>query len=334
MVAPRVSVIMPSFNHGPFIADAIQSVLRQDFGDFELLIEDDGSSDDTEVALRELSDSRISVVLNTINRGAGIVTNNLLGRARGDYVALINSDDLWVAGKLHRQVSFMDKNIEIAVAFSRAKFIDAKGVPLNPSRLSFGKIFDQENRSRGRWLRQFFFNGNCLCNPSMLARRTAMLRAGGFDNRLRQLPDLDYWVRMAKREQFYIDQEPLVSFRIAQGRNVSSDTPANAARTLMEHAIIAENFFEGVSIELLCEGFGDLMRYPVPPTPLHIQIEKTLLYFAAPGSSPYRPMLAAAGYRKLFELMSMPEGKQLLLQDYDLDDKAFHELGRIGELFR
>src|ERR1700735_5122693 len=104
MANPRVSVIMATYNHAPFVAEAIQSVLSQDFGDFEFIIADDGSSDGTRDVVGRIQDPRIRFYPNTVNRGACVVTNELIDRSTGEYVALINSDDCWLQSKLSGQV--------------------------------------------------------------------------------------------------------------------------------------------------------------------------------------------------------------------------------------
>lgn len=91
----NVSVIMPTYNHAPFVVESIRSVLAQSFGDFEFLIADDGSSDSTAEKVRTVEDGRIRFIAHPTNRGAAIITNELIRRATGKYLALINSDDAW-----------------------------------------------------------------------------------------------------------------------------------------------------------------------------------------------------------------------------------------------
>jgi glycosyltransferase involved in cell wall biosynthesis len=331
---PVVSVIMPSYNHASVVAEAVESVLSQSFGNFEFLIEDDGSTDGTADVLKAFSDPRIKLVVNARNEGAGMVTNRLVSRSSGRYVALINSDDIWVTEKLSRQVGWLDPNVELAAVFSYASFIDEQGGSLNSAKLSFGNVFEQVNRSRGRWLRQFLYDGNCLCSPSVMVRREALIRAGSFDNRLRQLPDLDMWTRMAKRERFHVYDTPLVKFRIwRSGGNVSSGTPENEARTILEHMLIAENIFRGVDDDMMREGFRELLRYPEIPTPVHREIEETLLYFAEPAAA-YARTLKLLGYRKLYALLGRPATRGILIRDYGIDDRFFQGIGSIGSIFR
>ena len=107
MVDGLVSVVMPSWNTGEFIADAIQSVLRQTYGHWELLVVDDGSTDNTDEVVTSFADARIKYFKNPRNVGAALTRNRALREARGEWIAFLDSDDFWSPGKLERQLAFM-----------------------------------------------------------------------------------------------------------------------------------------------------------------------------------------------------------------------------------
>ena len=110
-MAGLVSIIMPSYNTASFIAESIQSVLDQSYKDWELIIVDDCSPDDTdEVVKPYLSDERIKYLKNEKNSGAAVSRNRALRAAKGKWIAFLDSDDLWMPDKLKKQVSFMEKN--------------------------------------------------------------------------------------------------------------------------------------------------------------------------------------------------------------------------------
>ena len=121
---PRVSVVMATYNHAAFVKEAIDSVLRQQGVDFEFLIADDGSSDDTRAVVAAIEDHRISFFPNPVNRGACTVLNELVERTRGEYVALINSDDAWYPDKLRYQVDVLDRDPNLGATFGRVTFFD------------------------------------------------------------------------------------------------------------------------------------------------------------------------------------------------------------------
>lgn len=106
-----VSIVMPSYNTGPYIAESIQSVLQQSYSNWELIIVDDCSTDNTDEVVRLfLSDQRISYLKNEKNSGAAVSRNRALREAKGRWIAFLDSDDLWTPEKLEKQVSFMEKN--------------------------------------------------------------------------------------------------------------------------------------------------------------------------------------------------------------------------------
>lgn len=318
---PRISVIMPSYNHARFVRAAIDSVLAQTFSDFELLISDDGSSDDSVSIISACDDRRIRFFAHADNRGACIVTNELIENASGEFIALINSDDEWVPGKLQRQLDFMERNPNVGACFSKVGWIDREGHDLMNSAVSFGTVFDQPNRTRHEWLRHFFFKGNCLCHPSVLIRRTCYRELGLYDNRLRQLPDFEMWVRVVKRYDIHILDEALVRFRVLPGENVSSPTMANLQRSNNELFFIFRRFFDGVTASLLREGFGDLMQRREVDGEVEIAIEKAFLFFS-PGL--WNPgMYQLIGLDMLHGMLARDPHKAVLALDYGFDDRAF-----------
>ncbi len=110
-MAGLVSIIMPSYNTAQFIAESIRSVLAQEYKDWELLIVDDRSTDDTDTVVKPyLRDSRIKYFKNQKNSGAAVSRNRALREAKGKWIAFLDSDDLWMPEKLKKQICFMEKN--------------------------------------------------------------------------------------------------------------------------------------------------------------------------------------------------------------------------------
>lgn len=330
MNKPTVSVIMATYNHANFVKQAIESVLSQENVDFEFLIADDGSQDTTRDVVSTVIDPRIKFFPNTENRGACIVTNELIERSSGEFIALINSDDYWTSSdKLSYQVEIMRKNLDIGACFGRAKFVDKEGKSITT--LPFGNVFNQENRTQGQWLRHFFDLGNCICHPTMLIRKSCYEELGMYDNRLRQLPDFDMWIRLVKHYNIFISDKELINFRIMPGENASSQTPSNAVRTMNEHMIIAENFFEDISKDILIEGFSDRLVVKDIPTDKHLEIEKAKLYLDYNQwlSRPYQ----IVGLSKLYKLLSDPILNNIMSVEYKMDDRWFHlKMGEIDIL--
>jgi glycosyltransferase involved in cell wall biosynthesis len=329
MKLPLVSVIMPSYNHAEYVEQAIESVLRQRNIDFEFLITDDGSLDRTREKIASIKDKRIKFFPYTINRGASIANNDLVQRAAGQYIALINSDDYWSnSDKLANQVEIMQQNPELGACFGKANFVDKFGKSIKKSQLSFGHVFEKENRSQALWLRYFFDHGNCLCHPTILIRKSCYNDVGLYNNRLRQLPDFDMWIRLVKKYPIYISDHELINFRVLPGENASSETNENSIRTINEHYLIAESFFNGVTPSQLVEGFSDYLVHKDIPTNEHIDIEKTLLYFHENQwlGRPYKII----GLHKMFQLLKSDKHYECLVKEYNINDRWFQQ--KMGEI--
>ncbi len=125
-----VSVIMPSYNTAKYIVDAIESVLAQTYAKWELVIIDDCSTDGTENVVKRYSDSRIKYIRNSKNVGAAISRNKAIAIARGEWIAFLDSDDIWMPEKLEKQLSFMGENCYI-FSYHEYEKIDESNKPLN-----------------------------------------------------------------------------------------------------------------------------------------------------------------------------------------------------------
>jgi hypothetical protein len=226
-------------------------------------------------------------------------------------------------GKLRYQVDFLEANPDIGATFGRANFVDRDGRHLPPEtlQLGIGSIFDQENRSAGRWLRRLFEEGNCLCHPTILIRREIYEYLGSYNNRLRQLPDLDMWIRLVKKYQIHVSDRALINFRMMPGENTSSHTTENHIRTLNEHYLIFEKALDGASRELIIQGFSDLLVFKDIPTVEHLAIEKALLYFHY-NQWLSRP-LRMIGLLMLHRLLDCEAHRSLLATDYQVGDRWF-----------
>lgn len=125
--SPRVSVCIPVYNRSAYIRDAIDSVLQQDFHDFELVLIDDGSTDDSVEVIQRYTDPRIRLIRNDANRGIPYSRNMALELARGEYLAWLDSDDRMAQGRLRRQVDFLDRHRDVAMVGGWLRRFDDTG---------------------------------------------------------------------------------------------------------------------------------------------------------------------------------------------------------------
>ena len=129
---PKISVILTSFNHEKFIREAIDSVLNQTFTDFELIIWDDASTDNSWAIINTYSDPRIKVFRNDeTKRGVHGINISISEIASGEYIAIHHSDDIWEVDKLKKQVEFLEDHAGIGAVFTHVLAIDERGIPLD-----------------------------------------------------------------------------------------------------------------------------------------------------------------------------------------------------------
>lgn len=201
MDKPAVTVVIPAWNAAWCVGRAIDSVLAQTFTDFELVVVDDGSTDDTAAALAPYG-GRIRVV-SQANRGLAGARNAGIGAARGEYVAFLDADDWWLPEKLRRQVALMREQPRLAFCSTAVRVETPQGQPLPEWRCG---------QCVGRGALESIFSANAFVAGSgsaVMARRDALVRSGGFDESLRSLEDIDLWMRLAVLGGYGCIDEPL-----------------------------------------------------------------------------------------------------------------------------
>ena len=325
--APRVSVVMTSYNHERWIEEAISSVLDQTMTDLELIIVDDASKDGSMEVVARFADPRVRVYRFDTNQGAASALNFAVQQARAEFVAVINSDDAWELHKLQRQLDEFAAHPELGAVFTSARFVGEAGELLAPERIPhWHNIFRQRNRSQAQWLRHFFENGNALCHPSVLIRREFYTEYGLYDNRMRQLPDFDRWIALVKHWPIRVlGDEDLVRFRLLEAeQNASANSRANVIRGFNEHIAVDERFFDGCSDELLIEAFGDSMVNPHVAFPDERACEIALLWCNLPCIMSEANRVH--GLRSLRILLGDENTSLLLRSRYGFTELSLHAL--------
>jgi glycosyltransferase involved in cell wall biosynthesis len=253
---PTVSVIIPSYNHEKYIAEAIRSILDQTFQDFEIIITDDASTDNTVEIIKEFSDPRIQLFCQRRNQGVSRTIDFSIAKAKGKYIALLGSDDIAMTERLKKQVEFLNEHNEIGAVLSRAHIIDEEGNAFTKTDHFYYSIFDKDNRTRFEWLNYFFYQGNCLCAPSALIRKSVYEKIGRHNSCFLQLQDFDFWIRFCFHFDFFILEEKLVKYRVRDNNmNISADHLENHIRGEWEYTHILKPFFEIRSLDELLKIF-------------------------------------------------------------------------------
>lgn len=217
-MSPLVSVVIPAYRAGAFVGTAIESVLGQTLEDFELIVVDDASPDDTYAVAASYADPRLRVLRNDTNLGAEGNWNRAVSLATGRYLKLLCSDDLLYPRCLERQVeAFEQPGHERVVLVSCPRdVVDESGTVLLRARGLAGV----EGLVDGPTVVRRTVRGgtNLIGEPSIaLCRRDVLDRAGAFDGTASYVIDLDMWCRMLRHGDFYGIPEPLCAFRVRVG---------------------------------------------------------------------------------------------------------------------
>lgn len=258
---PRVSVVMPSYNHEAFVAQAIESVLCQTYQDFEIVITDDASQDRSVEVIQSIKDPRIKLKSSPVNRGGAGTMNDTILRSQGEYICVLNTDDVFLPHKIELQLRYLESHPEVGAVFSRCGFIDEGGSPIAPDAIGagvsfLGRLFDVNYSKQAEFLRHFFYNGNCLCHPSVMIRRKCYEKVGLYDERLAQLPDLDMWMRVAPHFPIHVMAQPLMFYRILNnGKNACALRVDSVVRLEWEGEQILRTFVD-LPDQLFQEVFG------------------------------------------------------------------------------
>ena len=208
MPTPTVSVILPCFERLRFLRCAVESVRAQTFPDWELIIADDGSGPAVDSYLHELaSDSRIRAVRLAHTGNPAAVRNAALRQAAGEYVAFIDSDDVWLPRKLEYQIASLRRREECGWGYTAYDYIDAAGQAADPPPLARWVPHKGQALAASVQLRLM------SALPSVITKRSLLEQVGGFDDKQRFYEDHDLWFRLALRSNADVVHEILLHIR-------------------------------------------------------------------------------------------------------------------------
>lgn len=321
---PKVSIMIPSYNHAQYVHEALESVLAQTFQDFEVIVSDDHSPDQTVAIIRNFDDPRISVHVFSQNVGATMNHEYCWKHCTSPYIALLNSDDVWLPEHLEKAVAHLDTHPSCGAVFSWCSYIDEESNIIDPC----SELFKQPNRTRAEWLRHFFTKGNCICHPSMVIRREVYDKIGFYSRSLRQLPDFNEWIRLVKHYDLHIIPDVLVQHRRCNNTmgNTSAPVIENSLRDVAESYYLLSHFFDDVSDKLFREAFGPLFRNPKAKKHEELMCERFFLllddhYYLA-------PLGKYAAFNYFQEIFNLPGMRELFLSQYQYSINDFFRTSR------
>lgn len=202
---PRVSVVMAVYNAGRFIREAVSSVLAQTYTNFELIAIDDASSDDSLVILESFDDARIRIIKHHENLGAALSRNDGFDAAQGEFIAIMDADDMCVPTRLERQVAYLDDHTAVGlVGCGIYDHVDVNGSVLRTS------VLPWENEAiQSALLEQW-----CFLHSSIVFRKNLLTLTGGYRSIFEPVEDYDLVLRIVEHSHAYNIPEPLVSYRL------------------------------------------------------------------------------------------------------------------------
>jgi glycosyltransferase involved in cell wall biosynthesis len=204
MTEPLVSIVMGAYNEARFLQDALDGILNQTFTDIELIVVDDGSSDETPALLSRYADQRLVCIRNPQNLGLTRSLISAVGVARGQLIARHDADDVSHPDRLRQQVAFFNSHPEVGLLGTAYYVISEDGRVLDLVRLPADDARLRERLQRG----------NPFCHGTVMLRRTALEQAGGYRAEFPVTQDYDLWLRVAEHTRLACLTTPLYQFRI------------------------------------------------------------------------------------------------------------------------
>lgn len=250
----RVTVIIPNYNQSHYVGDAIRSVLNQTYRDFEIIVVDDGSTDNSREVVAQFGD-RVRYIWQE-NKGLAGARNTGIHAAQGKLIGLLDADDEWLPRYLENMLLLVDRFPNAAVYYCSAQGIDAEGNDLP-------QVFGRPSRQL-KSLYQMVLRANFLIPSTILMCRPIILNAGLFDQSLRSCEDWDLWLRILPNHEIVGTNECLVRYRI-HGSSLSTDPVGmqNATRLVIrKHFGVDDGKFETWSQDKR-RAYGGVYRYHV-----------------------------------------------------------------------
>ena len=196
---PKVSIIIPTYNQSQYLEEAMESVLNQTYQNIEIIIVDDGSTDNTSEVVKSF-DNKI-IYIPQKNKGASSARNAGIKKAQGQYVAFLDSDDMWIKNKLEKQIKFIQNNPEIGLLGTGCyQMVDI-------NKMIYKKIFPAKNEI----LQKDLIKYNPFIQSSVIIRKDIFNDIGLYDEKFKESEDYDLWLRIAQKYKVANIQEALVT---------------------------------------------------------------------------------------------------------------------------
>lgn len=223
-----ISVIIPTYNSKKYIGEAINSVLRQTFTDYEIIVVDDGSTDNT----KEIIDNNFPKVryFYIKHQGVSRARNHGIQRACGEFIAFLDADDVWLPDKLERQIDAFNADQELMLVFTEHRFFDSNGI----KEATFSK---KERLMKGDVIKNIFLYSH-VALPTVMVRKSVFHETGYFEEDLNVAEDDNLWIRIALKFRIHLLDEVLVHCRMTE--NSLSRTTSNLVAGVLKNIELIE----------------------------------------------------------------------------------------------
>lgn len=251
-VPPLVSVILPTYNRASYIKASIQSVLQQTFADLELIVVDDGSTDDTSSIVASVTDPRLRYV-RQCNLGRSSARNHALSLARGKFITFLDSDDLYLPRKIELQVNYLNSHPGVGMIYTSSYCIDDLGTLLPDRYEATISGFIYEHIA--------FFTPVTITLPTVMTYKSILDQIGGFDEKLHRFEDTDMWRRISKGYRIDALPEYTCKIRAHKENSLLNQRPDEIVANLEYYSRKIMRDDENISLEVRSRGLAALYRY-------------------------------------------------------------------------
>jgi|GEM_PF-417635 len=249
---PTVSVIIATYNREKFIGAAVESVLKQTYKDFEVIIIDDGSNDSTKEIIESLKDSRIRYYYQD-NKGRSNARNKAIELAKGKYITFLDSDDLYLPEKLKIQVDYFEKHPDTYMIYTSAHCIDEVG----------NYLIEKYEATTSGWLYKdiAFFVPLTITLPTVMVRREVFDKAGNFDEVMYRFEDTDMWRRISKHYEIKAISKFTCELRTHSDNHLRNQNPTKIASALKYYSLKILNEDKEYGMSFLEKGLSGFYVY-------------------------------------------------------------------------
>lgn len=253
---PKVSVVMSVYNGAEYLSEAIDSILAQTFPDFELIIIDDASSDDSQAIINGYTDKRIRLLINESNLGLPASLNKGIRYAQGKYIVRMDSDDISLPDRIEKQVRFMDAHPDIAASSGNYYMIDSFG---NISKNIFGRI--RSHKMNEKMLQRYALIPSPLVHPAAIIRKEVFDKGVAYNEKYKAAQDYDLWLNIWEKYKLGNIKDIILKYRV-HSKSISKKKKERQLSNAYEI------FLKHIENPLSFEEFKTVMRFELKKNPI------------------------------------------------------------------